>query len=242
MQTRKETAMKRSGTLAALLGMCVVLTILLLLFLPVFRVTDITVTGNDLVSEDEIIAVARQNSSNIFAYNSRKTKKALEKNNYIQEVQIKKHLPRTVEIKVTERRIRGYVEYTGSYLCLSDNGLVIDVKKEITYPAPIITGLKFDTFTVGEVLETDNPDAFDSMIELSELFNKYQLINNVLKVDISDPRNIRFYCGSVQVIYGENDGLTERILTLIEILKTLDTTIPGTLDLTLEDPTFTYTN
>ena len=71
--------MKRSGTLAALLGMCVVLTILLLLFLPVFRVTDITVTGNDLVSEDEIIAVARQNSSNILPITAARRKKHLKK-------------------------------------------------------------------------------------------------------------------------------------------------------------------
>ncbi len=234
--------MKKSGTLIALLGMCIVLTILLLLFLPVFNVTDIQVTGNELVSADTITAVAKKNSTNIFAYNKHKTKKALEQNNYIQEARVIKHFPRTIEIRVTERKIRGYVEYTGSYLCLSDNGLVIDVKNEITYPAPVIMGLKFDSFTLGEPLKTDNPEAFDSLIELSELFSKYQLINNVLKVDISDPRDIRFYCGSVQVIYGRNDGSTNRILTLIEILKTLDTSVPGTLDLTLENPTFTYTS
>ncbi len=234
--------MKKSGTLIALLGMCIVLTILLLLFLPVFNVTDIQVTGNELVSADTITAIAKKNSTNIFAYNKHKTKKALEQNNYIQEARVIKHFPRTIEIRVTERKIRGYVEYTGSYLCLSDNGLVIDVKNEITYPAPVIMGLKFDSFTLGEPLKTDNPEAFDSLIELSELFSKYQLINNVLKVDISDPRDIRFYCGSVQVIYGKNDGSTNRILTLIEILKTLDTSVPGTLDLTLENPTFTYTS
>ncbi len=234
--------MKKSGTLIALLGMCVVLTILLLLFLPVFNITDIKVTGNELVTEDTIIKTAKQNSTNIFAYNKRKAEKALKKNNYIQEARVIKHFPRTLEVRITERKIRGYVEYTGSYLCLSDNGLVIDVKNEITYPAPVIMGLKFDSFTLGEPLKTDNPEAFDSLIELSELFGKYQLINSVLKVDISDPKDIRFYCGNVQVIYGENDGSTTRILTLIEILKTLDTTIPGTLDLTLENPTFTYTN
>ena len=234
--------MKRSGTIGALVGMCVVLTVLLLLFLPVFRVSEYTVTGNELVSEDTILSIAKENSTNIFAYNKHKTIKALEKNNYIQEAQIKKRLPDTVDIKVTERKIRGYIEYTGSYLYLSDNGLVIDVKSEITHPAPVITGLKFTTFTVGESIRADDPAAFDAMIELSNLFNKYQLVNNVLKVDISDPDDIRFYCGSVQVIYGEVDGSTGRILTLIEILKNLDTTIPGTLDLTLDNPTFTYTN
>ena len=222
--------------------MCVVLTFILMLFLPVFHITDYTVTGNELVSEDTIIAIARNNNENIFAYSKMRTVKALKKNNYIENAQVVKHFPRGIEIRVTERKIRGYVEFTGSYLYLSDNGLVIDVQSEIKHAAPIIVGLKFDTFTVGEQLETDNPDAFDAMIELSALFNKYQLMNDVIKVDISDPSDIRFYCGSVQVIYGENDGSTGRILTLIEILKKLDTTIPGTLDLTLENPTFTYTS
>ncbi|MBQ6554779.1 MAG: FtsQ-type POTRA domain-containing protein [Firmicutes bacterium] len=233
--------MKRAGLLAALIGVCVVLTVLLLFFLPVFRITDIQVRGNELVSEDVIRSTAQENNSNIFAFNKPQTIKKLEKNNYIEDVKIEKQLPRTLVITVTERKIRGYAEYTGNYLCLSDNGLVIDVKSEITYPAPIITGLKFDTFTVGEYLEVDNPRAFESMNELSLLFSKYQLLNNILKVDISDPKNIRFYCGNVQVIYGESDGSTGRMLTLIEILKTLDTTVPGTLDLTLENPTFTYT-
>ncbi|MBQ9519291.1 MAG: FtsQ-type POTRA domain-containing protein [Firmicutes bacterium] len=234
--------MKKSGTIAALVGMCVVLTVILLLFLPVFYITDYTVSGNELVSEDEILAIARDNNENIFAYSKRRTEKALEKNNYIEDAKVIKHFPRGIEVNVTERKIRGYVEFTGSYLYLSDNGLVLDVQSTITYPAPIITGLKFDTFTVGEVLKTDNPEAFDAMIELSSLFGKYQLMNDIIKVDISNPSDIRFYCGSVQVIYGENDGSTGRILTLIEILKKLDTDIPGTLDLTLENPTFTYTS
>ncbi len=234
--------MKRAGLLAALIGVCVVLTFLLLLFLPVFRITDIQIRGNELVSEDTIRSIAAENNSNIFAFNKSQTIKKLEKNNYIQSARIEKQLPRTLIITVTEHKIKGYAEYTGNYLCLSDNGLVIDVKSEISYPAPIITGLKFDTFTVGEYLDVDNPRAFEAMNELSLLFSKYQLMNNILKVDISDPANIRFYCGSVQVIYGKSDGSTGRMLTLIEILKTLDTTVPGTLDLTLENPTFTYTN
>ena len=234
--------MKKSGTVAALLGMCVVLTVILLLFLPVFHITTYKVTGNELVSEDTIIAAARDNNENIFAYSKRRAVKALKKNNYIENARIIKHFPREIEIEITERKIRGYVEFTGSYLYLSDNGLVIDVQSEIKHPAPIITGLKFDTFTVGEVLNTDDPDAFDAMKDLSALFNRYQLMNDVLKVDITDPDDIRFYCGSVQVIYGENDGSTGKILTLIEILKKLDTSIPGTLDLTLENPTFTYTS
>ena len=234
--------MKRSGTIAAFVGICVVLTIILLLFLPVFHITDYTVTGNEQVSEETILAAARDNNDNIFAYSKRRTEKALKKNNYIAAVNIIKHYPREIEIQVTEHKIRGYVEFTGSYLYLSDGGLVVDVKSEIDYPAPIITGLKFDTFTVGETLKTDNPEAFDAMIELSTLFGKYQLMNDILKVDISNPSDIRFYCGNVQVIYGENDGSTGRILTLIEILKKLDTSIPGTLDLTLDKPTFTYTS
>lgn len=234
--------MKRSGLFAALIGICIVFTVMLLLFLPVFRITDIQIVGNELVSEDTIRGVAAQNNANIFAFNSRKAAKELEKNNYIQDVYITKKLPSTLVINVTEHKIRGYVEFTGSYLYLSDNGLVIDVRSEITYPAPIITGLKFDTFTLGEPIETDNPEAFDAMIELSNLFNKYQLVNDVLKVDISDPDDIRFYCENVQVIYGKNDGSTGRILTLIEILKNLDTSIPGTLDLTLDNPTFVYTS
>lgn len=234
--------MKRSGLLTALAGICVVLTLIFMFFMPVFDITDVKVIGNDLVSEDTIKQAAADNSKNIFAFSKRKTIKALKKNNYIQNVTITKKLPRTLIINVTERKIRGYVEYTGSYLFLSDNGLVIDVKSEISYPAPIITGLRFDSFTVGEKLHVDNPGAFDAMIELSALFNKYQLMNNILKVDISDPKNIRFFCGNVQVIYGESDGSTGRILTLMEILKKLDTTIPGTLDLTLDNPTFTYTN
>ncbi len=234
--------MKRSGPLAALFGICIVMTVMLLFFLPVFGITDIQINGNELFTDEMVKAVINNNNNNIFAFNGGKAIKEMEKSNYIKKVQITKKLPHTLVVDIEENKVRGYVEFTGSYLYLSDNGLVIDVRSDMVKPAPIIMGLQFATFTLGEPIETDNPEAFEAMISLSEMFEKYELMNDVLKVDISDPENIKFYCDNVQVIYGENDGSTNRLLTLIEILKNLDTSIPGTLDLTLENPTFVYTS
>jgi hypothetical protein len=85
---------------------------------------------------------------------------------------------------------------------------------------------------LGEVLETDNPGTYEAVEELSKLFAKYELLGDVIKVDVSDTDNIHLYVNKLDVKFGDFDDANKKIVTLNEILKQVDTSVAGVLDLT----------
>ena len=126
----------------------IILAVLAILLCPWFDIKTKEVSGAEDISKQDIIKQAHLEAGNIniFAFNSRKAKKDLLKNPYIKDVKIKRKLPDTVIISVTQSQIRGYVPYLKSYLYIDDDGIVIDVKDSYTKPSPVVVGLDFNTF------------------------------------------------------------------------------------------------
>lgn len=211
---------------------------------PYFNITQITVKNNENVSESQIIsAIGLENStSNLFAFNVISAKKTLLENPYIEEVSFARHFPNSLEISVTERKIRGYVPYMNSYLYIDSEGRVLDIKKSYTQKLPLVIGLEFDSFVLGEVLQTENSGAFTAVVELSKLINKYNLLENTVKLDVSSLDDIHLYINSVDVLFGDFKDYNQKLEILNEIIKKIPKDDKGFLDIRDVDknPVFTY--
>ena len=149
-------------------------------------------------------------------------------------------MPSTVIVNITEYKLRAYIPYMGNYLYINDNGRVLDVRNSFTKQLPVLVGLKFDKFSLGERLEVENPEAYDVMVELSLLFEKYSLLGDIVKVDVSDTTDIHLYIDKIDVDFGSFENVNKKILTLIEVIKQLDTSIAGKLNLTGENASFEF--
>ena len=101
--------------------------------------------------------------------------------------------------------------YMGSYLYINDYGRILDTQKTFKKQLPVVEGLKFNQFTLGEVLQVDNPSAFDTVVQLSKLFEKDQLLNTIVRVDVSDENDIHFYVGKIDVEFGSFDDANKKI-------------------------------
>lgn len=210
-------------------------------FFPYFNISDIQVNGIESLSKEQVISMCGlDRSHNLFAYNTIKAANTLKANNYIKNVSFKKSPPQTLVINVEEYGVRGYIPYMNSYLYIDGEGRVIDSRPDMTKQLPILTGLNFDSFTIGEVLETDNTYTYKAVSEMADLFTAYELSSDVIKVDVSDTDNIHLYVDKVDVKFGSFDDANDKIVELNEILKQLDTSIAGVLDLTAANPTFKY--
>jgi cell division septal protein FtsQ len=204
-----------------------------LCFFTYFNITDIEVNGIESLSEEQVIQMcALDKSCNLFAFNTAKAKDRLCENHYVKDVSFKKILPQKLVINVNEYKVRGYIPYMNSYLYIDEEGRVLDSRSDMISQLPIVTGLSFDGFTLGEVLETDNPGTYEAVEELSKLFAKYELLGDVIKVDVSDTDNIHLYVNKLDVKFGDFDDANKKIVTLNEILKQVDTSVAGVLDLT----------
>ena len=131
----------------------VALIFMLLMLSPWLNIQNIEVNGLETIEKPDIIRQMKlDKTTNILSFNSLIAKRRLKSNYYIQDIKVTKKLPNTVIINVTERKIVGYIPYISDYIYIDKDGMVIDVKSSYTQPLPIIYGLKFDSFIIGENL------------------------------------------------------------------------------------------
>ncbi|MCD8215481.1 MAG: FtsQ-type POTRA domain-containing protein [Clostridiales bacterium] len=200
---------------------------------PVFEIQEIQVVGNSKLSNDDVFELGEIDGigQNIFIFNSGAVKNKLTASNYIKSVKITKKLPSTVVINIEERRVRGYVPYMGSYLYIDIDGRVIDVKADMEAQHPVVLGLKFDGFSLGEILTVTNGYSLSYVVQISKLIDAYDLSDITVKLDVSDPDDIHLYVKNIDVIFGNIDDAYTKVATLNEILKQLDPEEAGTLDI-----------
>lgn len=215
------------ATLVIAISMCC------FLFSPFFNIETVNISKMETYSEDEITKMIPniQNVNAVFL-NKSAIKNELYKNPYFEKVNINCVWPSTVNIDITERKPRGYLPYLGSYLYIDENGLVLGSSEYFIKPLPVIKGLEFDNFTVGEHLEIDNDQLFDIMVNFSKIFAKYNLLDIVVEVDVSDPKNLSAYVNNVDVNFGDSTRLDEKIRTMVAAISELESSDKGSLDLT----------
>lgn len=236
--------MKKISAYAFMIIAIVALIAILLMLCPWFNITEKNVIGNENVSSEKILEEINlnNNSVNLFAFNRFSAIKKLKTNPYIENVKITKKLPNTLNINITERKIRGYVPYLKKYIYIDDEGMVLDVQSAYKQPRPIVMGLDFSTFTLGEKLPVGNEKAFNTIVELSKLMTKQELLETVIKIDVSDTKNIKLYVNNMIVYFGDmNDG-NKKLATLKEIVKKIPKEDKGFLHLenSDEEPRFEF--
>ena len=95
----------------------------------------------------------------------------------------------------------------------------------------LVKGLAFGNFTLGEVIPVENPEALDVVLNISQLMEKYELLDLVVEIDVSNPKNIYAYVNQVQIILGDMENGDTKIRYMAEVMKTIPEEDRGTLDL-----------
>ncbi len=158
-----------------------------------FQIKFITVNGNNNVTREEIIKLSSiYYGENIFRINKRNSMKNIFKNPYVKMIKIRRSIPNKVMIDIIEREIMAYVPYVGSYLNIDEEGMILEINPAIKRTdLPVVKGLKFETFKVGEFLSIENKEQFDTTTQLIKEIKNAGILNQVTEIDISDLSNIR---------------------------------------------------
>lgn len=209
--------------------------LVLLLASGLFTVKSVNVSGLVHLQEAYILETAGLNKPvNIFAFSPGQAKKALFKNPYVKTAEIKKNVfSQTVNIKVKERTVSGYVEHaSGSYIYIDEEGRVLEVADQFAEKLPVVTGLTYTGFTVGQPLSVPNETSFKTLVTLVHLFNKYEMEASVIKISLQDENNTHLYINNIDVEIGDLRDVDEKIRMVKVILETLeDKNVKGFLDI-----------
>ncbi|MFI3230146.1 MAG: FtsQ-type POTRA domain-containing protein [bacterium] len=245
--TRKSKKNKKLFIYINLGAITFILLFLSILVSPKYYITSIEVDGLNLLSEGDIIKELNiESETHILSIGKKDLKERLATNYYVKDLSIERKFPSSIVINVKERIPIGYIPYVKQALTIDIDGVIIDINdeydKDLSLDLPLIEGIYFKTFNLGEEIEVENINAFSVVMQITSIMYEKDILNNVIRLDISDINDIHIYVGEIDVVFGSAENVTIKINTLEEIIKNFTIDEKGYLyiDDVNTDPIFRY--
>lgn len=224
---RKKERPARSKAAIALIVIMAMAVLVLLVFL-LFHVRKIEVTGNQYVSEDEVVQWVQQdtmatNSLYILFQQKFNRQQALP---LVEETVVSLKNPWTVQVKVYEKSIIGYLENNGQRIYFDEDGGVILISEEESMEGVTrVDGLNVDLTNIKEhaTMSISNPEALVLVTEAISSLKRSELSPDSINISGSD---VSMVFGVVTVYLGDED-LGTRIAQLPPVLSALNERYPG---------------
>lgn len=214
---KKETKTKTVKKLIVVLAALAVLFILGLSFAGVFRVRQVTVTGNAYYTKEEVVDLLLDEGSlqnTLLVYLRYKYQEHPEIP-FIDDFEVTMDSWQSLKIRVYEKNMVGYVRYLGQDVYFDKDGIVVESSTQELEGIPQISGVTFDSLAIHQPLSVEDPTIFDTILSITKILTKYDL----------DPDEIRFgaggelflQLGDVKVALGTGENLDEKISRLKQL-------------------------
>ena len=189
----------------------------------VLMVDRIVVRGNERLSDDEVMAVVSGLRGESLVWTDLETWRArLLASPWIRDAALRRSLPSTVEIAVTERTPVGIGRIDGELYLVDETGVIIDRYGPhfADFDLPIVDGLPAGTGGPGSI--TDEARAALAAGVIEALKGKPQLANRLSQVDVSDAHNAAVILtgDSAKIQLGE-DRFLARLQSYLDLAATL---------------------
>lgn len=227
--------------LRAVLGTAFLLAAVILVLILFFNINTVTVSGDDVYSEADVIeASGVKTGDNLIFVSAKNINKSLtEKLPYIGKIKIKRRLPATLEIVVTKTEAEYAVMTDAAYALLDGSGKVLE--KGLNFVGENITVANLGKITsadIGKTVVLEDGQVFDKLMNLQDALSESG-ITGITSADISNIYDIKLvYQGRITLILGETDSnnLMHKLSLAKEAIKTQDeenSTYRGTINLTV---------
>lgn len=227
---RKLPNIKLKVRIVIFLGIINILLLGIYLLLTQYAVKNVIVDGNKHYSAEEIKTMVMNGylGDNSLYLSMKYKNKDIEGIPFIETMDVIVQSKDTIKITVYEKALAGYVEYLGRYMYFDNEGVIVEASKVTTVGIPQVTGLEFDYIVLHEKLPIENEQIFNSILTITKLLNKYDVICD--KIQFDSNYNVMLGYDGVKVNIGQLENLEEKLMRLQYILPSLDGE-KGTLDL-----------
>ena len=186
---------------------------------PIFNIKDITFKGNVTISSEILLNEVRDRIGlNIFTVNEKNIREEILKNRYVSTVDIKRKGINKLEINITEEAPVYYIN-NGVVLLIINNDL--EVLEEVdNIDGRNLVEIKGVDLSVKD--DENRVDEFNSYKSI--LTNFYPFISKnresiyFSSLDISNIVNIIGYIGNVEIFFGDDDNLYNKIENIYRIM------------------------
>ena len=182
---------------------------------PVFNITEIKVENAHKISENTYIALSEiEMGANIFRISKSNIKNKIKEEPYVQDVDVKRNLPGTILLTVTERTPKYMLEKDGMYIYVDKNGYTLEINNE-NLGLPILYGIKtdLDNIKMGKRLIEEDISKFNDLIKITDSLKNNGIQGNLTKVNISDDNNyiLNFEGENKTIILGNTANLKSKM-------------------------------
>ena len=171
-----------------------------------FTIDAIVVQGNSHYTAEEIINMGHASPGRniIYKANIKETTEYLENNPYIRHAEVRRRLPSTLVIKVTERQERLAFKYDDDYLIMDEDGILL--KKTRNEPkTTIVKGLVVSKIKLGEKIGTENNKLLNKVLTIIKTMIKSDLF--FVRLDVSKEKTVKAYIYDTLVVKTDYDSL-----------------------------------
>jgi len=198
-----------------------------------FKITDVRVEGMSVYTDGEIRSASGfETGENIFMINKNSAARAITNRfPYVERVRIRRELPGTVVIEITESAPVAMLEHKGEFWLINTRGVLLEsIPVNMAPELAEILGVETIAPVVGQNVRFDDPDLskIDPLLELLTVLSRKGLLDDVAWVDMTYLSNIIFaYTDRFTVEVGFPDHIESKIVWLMESLPKLDEKSPG---------------
>ena len=203
---------RRVTLLLAVLAMAAV-TALLCVFL-LFKVADIQVTGDPVYSQEEVLALCDYaiGDNLLFAPTQSQEERLESQLPYVEDAEVIKHFPNTLEIRITAAQTAASVSSGGGWLYVSSQGKILELGAEPAAATMQVTGFVSTATQPGQYLQAEDATALSALQEILTALTQREMITQCTRLDLTDLYDIRlWYQDRVECKLGSTAELTYKL-------------------------------
>lgn len=192
-------------------------------YMPIFTLKEIRLEGAKYLTQEDITKIGNiYMGEQLFRIETDELQSRLSKDLRIEEVSVRRHLPRTLEIKIKERLPIATIQCNYGYLDLDHNGTVLDSYKSLkSMPIPMITGVTVRDLYIGD--EVDD-ELIKKILGFLQMLNE-ETLNRLSEIAVVEENYIVMYSAtsrSVQIRIGKLERLEEKASLTEDFLSNLE--------------------
>ena len=203
---------RRVTLLLAVLAMAAV-TALLCVFL-LFKVSSLQVTGDLVYSQEEVLALCDYalGDNLLFAPTQSQEERLESQLPYVEDAQVIKHFPNTLEIRITAAQTAASVSSGGGWLYVSSQGKILELGAEPAAATMQVTGFVSTATQPGQYLQAEDATALSALQEILTALTDREMITQCTRLDLTDLYDIRlWYQDRVECKLGSTAELTYKL-------------------------------
>ncbi len=209
-----------------------------------FKIKNIAVAGSEHYDDRSlIISSGILLEENMFRLKDQQIKeKLIEEYSYISKVKIRRKLPDTIVLEITEATPIGAIDAGAGYTLISEEGRVLECNTPVLpEEMPIVMGFSEETPEQGSYLVEEDSENVRRMRLVMEAAKKtgFSYFN---VIDLSDPYDLKLYYQDVfEIILGTDSNLEYKMELILQVIQTQDllTSFRGTIDASYEGEVWT---